>query len=79
MNLYLNGHTLVVGQMGPDFIIMDDQIEHPPADAEVSLSIDGDVRRWPIHLPEGISPARVRTRIAGRPRANKVEELREGM
>lgn len=57
--LHLDGRDLPIGQLGPDFIIMDDEDTHlPPTNAEISLSIDGNVERWPVYLPEGISPER---------------------
>jgi len=64
MNLYVNGHIFSIGQLGPDFLILDDPAENPPADAEIMFSIDGRVRRWRVLLPDGISPGEPRTRIA---------------
>jgi len=70
MELRINGHILSIGQLGPDFLILDDPIDCPPTAGEITVSIDGDLRRWPVHLPEGIEPAQLRTRFADRPALN---------
>ena len=64
MRLNVNGFVLPIGQLGPDFIILRDPTEHPPADAEIVMSIDGEESRWNVHLPEGNSPGKVRTKTA---------------
>lgn len=70
MELNVNGRIFDVGQLGPDFVILRDPVDHPPAAGEMMVSIDGRVKRWPVQLPEGVSPAKVRTRIADCPRVN---------
>ena len=64
MHLSVNGRIFSIGQLGPDFIILDDPADHLPAEAEITFSIDGRVRCWRVLLPEGISPGQGRTRIA---------------
>ena len=54
MTLLLNGHTIPIAQMGPDFLILDHPVDHPPCVADVILSVDGHESRWAIRLPEGI-------------------------
>jgi hypothetical protein len=54
MELRINGSVLPIGQLGPDFIILDEPIAHPPSEAEIAVSIDGRERRWKVQLPEGI-------------------------
>jgi hypothetical protein len=61
--LSVNGLVLPVAQLGPDFLILRKSTSHPPAQAEISMSVDGDEERWKIHLPEGIAPEKVKTRI----------------
>jgi hypothetical protein len=63
IQLNVNGFSLNVAQLGPDFLTVRDNVEHPPADAEIVMSIDGKVRRWNVHLPDGISTKRERTKI----------------
>ncbi len=64
MELCVSGHTLRIGQLGPDFLILDELANHPPGGAEIIMSVDGRVRRWPVELPDGVSMDRRRTRIA---------------
>jgi hypothetical protein len=64
MSLSVNGHVLPIAQLGPDFLILRNSVEHAPADAEVFLSIDGDESRWMVHLVNGIHPDRLKTAIA---------------
>jgi hypothetical protein len=64
MHLYVNGFALPIGQLGPGFIILRNAPDHPPTDAEIVMSIDGEERRWNVQLPEGISAGKVRTKTA---------------
>lgn len=57
MRLLLNGTSIPVVQMGPDFLILQSATEHPPGDATLELCVDASERRWPVRLPQGISPA----------------------
>jgi hypothetical protein len=64
MQLNLNGHILSIGQLGPDFIMLDDPVDHPPADAEIRIAIDGREKRWRVHLIDGIAAGTRKTRTA---------------
>jgi hypothetical protein len=64
MHLVLDGKTISIGQMGPDFLILDSPIDHPPANAVLFFSIDGNESQREIHLPEGISAKSPRVPIA---------------
>jgi len=64
MELSVNGNVLSIGQLGPDFLILENPKDHPPADAEVAVWIDGRERRWHVHLPNGIDGETARTKIA---------------
>ena len=55
MRLLLNGGSIPVVQMGPDFLILESATEHPPSDATLELRIDASERRWKVRLPHGIS------------------------
>ncbi len=67
MSLAVNGHILPISHLGPDYLILRNPVEHAPADAEISLSIDGNQRQWMVHLPNGIHPDRLRTVIVPKP------------
>jgi len=64
MELHLNGRILPIAQLGPDFLVLTNPVDHPPAEAEIAMSIDGQESRWPVRLTDGLSAARQRTRIA---------------
>jgi hypothetical protein len=64
MLLHLDGRTLAIAQLGPDFLILKDQIEHPPAEAEIAVSIDGHERCWRVRLDEGIQAKRLKTPVS---------------
>ena len=54
MRLLVNGSSIAVAQMGPDFLLVDAPINHPPGNASLVLQVDQSERRWDVHLPEGI-------------------------
>ena len=62
--LSLHDRQLRIGHLGPNYLILDDPINAPPSDAQISLSVDGVTTRWSIHLPEGLSAADPRAPIA---------------
>jgi hypothetical protein len=64
MHLTVNGQRLRIGQLAPDFIILDDVVDHPPGPGEITMSIDGEAESWPIMLPDGISVEKSKTRTA---------------
>jgi hypothetical protein len=53
MRLLLNGASIPLAQLGPDFVLLDAPMDHGPCDATIVLSIDGQERRWTVRLPEG--------------------------
>jgi len=61
MRLLINGVSLSIGQMGPDFLLLDESIDHPPAEATIVFRVDANERRWRVKLPDGLSakPERV--------------------
>ena len=64
MRLLINGDSLAVAQMGPDFLLVDDPINHPPGIASMVLQVDQSERRWNVRLPNGISTESNRIAIA---------------
>lgn len=55
MRLLVNGSSIPIRQMGPDFLLIDSTVEHAPADASIILQVDQNERRWNVRLPQGIS------------------------
>ncbi len=67
MQLLLNGTSISIAQLGPDFVILDAVVEQqPPADAEILLRVDESERRLTVFLPEGIGRERKKVRITER-------------
>ena len=64
MRLLVNGSSLSIAQMGPDFLLVDSPIDHPPGNASVVMQVDQSESRWPVNLPEGISTASKKVLIA---------------
>ena len=63
MQLSVNGHIFRIGQLGPDFLILDDPADHPPAEGEITMSIDGEESRWRVRLPDGVATTNTLTKI----------------
>ncbi len=62
MELRLNGQSVAICQMGPDFVVLEQPFEHPPVDAELFVQIDESQDIWSVRLVEGISPTRRKTK-----------------
>jgi hypothetical protein len=69
IHLRVNGYVLPIAQLGPEFLILRTPIDHPPCDAEITLSVDGDESRWSVYLPNGIQAGQRKTAIS-RPEGN---------
>ncbi len=64
IHLHINGCVLPVAQLGPDFLVLRNPVDHPPGDAQIFMSIDGQEKRWPVHLTDGIDAKKRKTRIS---------------
>jgi hypothetical protein len=64
MQLRVNGHVLPVAQMGLNFLVLKDPIDHPPALAELSISIDGKEDRLEVCLHNGIDAKQRTTNLS---------------
>lgn len=63
MRLLVNGGSIPVLQMGPDFLLVEEPFDHPPGNASVVLRVDESERSWGVHLPNGISSSSKRVAI----------------
>ena len=63
IELFVNGSVVPVAQLGPDFVILERAIEHPPCDAELLLRVDANEERWSVRLPDGLTSASREARI----------------
>ena len=64
MRLILNGLSVRITHMGPDFLFVESPPEHPPSQATIALSVDGSESQWQVSLPHGISANSKRVTIA---------------
>jgi len=64
MQLLVNGSSLPIAQMGPDFLLIDKPIDQPPCEATIVFSVDDSERRWRVRLPDGLAAGRERVAIA---------------
>ena len=64
MRLIVDGASISVTHMGPDFLFIESPIDHPPTEASVVLQVDQNERRWNVRLPDGISARSKRVVIA---------------
>ena len=63
MDLVFGGMTLSISQLGPDFLMLRDQVAMPPGAGEIHLQVGASKRHWPVRLPEGIDIAKRKTAI----------------
>jgi len=64
MRLIINGVSLGITQMGPDFLFLESAADHSPGNATIVLEVDDSERRWDVRLPDGISAGSNRVAIA---------------
>jgi hypothetical protein len=65
MQLLVDGVSLPILQMGPDFLLLGKSVDHAAGEATVVFSVEGsDERRWQVLLPEGLAVASRRVSIA---------------
>jgi hypothetical protein len=64
MELHVSGSVLPISHLGRDYLILAQPVDHPPAQAEIVMSIDDSHSRWPVQLPAGLSTTSWRTQIA---------------
>ena len=64
MRLIVNGASISIAQMGPDFLFVESAADHPPGEATIVLQVDDSERRWKVSLPDGISKASRRVALA---------------
>jgi len=55
MRLMINGSSVSITHMGPDFLLIEAGDDHPPGEATIVLQVDDTERRWQVNLPDGIS------------------------
>jgi len=80
IRLTVDGRDFNVSHLGPEFVMLRNAIDLPPAEGEIEMSIDGKIERWRVALPDGIAPEVRKTRIVAvrerQKRANDSGETR---
>jgi hypothetical protein len=56
--LLIDGHELQISQVGPDMLILRDQLDTKTTNATLVITVDGNERRQEIVLPQGLSVGR---------------------
>ena len=64
MQLLVNGRSISITHMGPDYILVESPIDHPPGEASIVLKVDESESRWKVRLPDGVSKASNRVALA---------------
>jgi len=64
IHLHVNGYVLPVAQLGPEFVVLRTPVNHPPCDAEIAMSIDGNESRWAVRLQNGIQVGQRKTALS---------------
>jgi len=64
MHLLVNGQVLAIAQLGRNFLVLETSTEHPPTQAEILVTVDGNEKRWTVRLPNGIGPGQKRVLLA---------------
>ncbi|HVS40180.1 MAG TPA: hypothetical protein VMS17_31770 [Gemmataceae bacterium] len=76
IHLHVNGYALAVSQLGPQFLVLRNPVDHPPCDAEIAMSIDGQESRWAVHLPNGVQVGRRKIAVS-HPAGGQATPLRQ--
>ena len=54
MSLLINGDSISITQMGPDFLLIEPATPHPPCEGLIRMQVDESHSEWRVRLPEGI-------------------------
>ena len=64
MRLFINGASISITHMGPDFLLVESPKDFPPGEASIFLKVDDSESQWKVRLPEGISKHSNRVALA---------------
>lgn len=64
MRLVINGGSIGITHMGPDFLLVESPSDYPPCEASILMRVDDSESRWTVRLPEGISKSSNRVALA---------------
>jgi hypothetical protein len=66
MQLIINGESISITHMGPDFLLVESPTEQPPGEATIVLQVDQSERRWTVRLPDGLQLGQKRVQISNK-------------
>lgn len=66
MQLNVDGASLPIAQLGPDFLILAESMEGALQHGEIVLRVDSAEERWKVDLPHGLAAAGQRMPIVNR-------------
>jgi hypothetical protein len=55
MRLIVNGQSIRITHMGPDFLLVDCSSDYPAGEATIMMWVDESESQWRVKLPQGIS------------------------
>src|SRR5262245_28083011 len=61
----VDGTSFRFSQMGPDFLLVESAIDHPPCQAVIELQVDDSRRSWGVRLPFGMTAGESRVVLSG--------------
>jgi hypothetical protein len=64
MRLIVNGESIRITHMGPDFLLVDCNNNYPPGEATIMMRVDQSESQWVVKLPDGISKDSKRVALA---------------
>lgn len=63
MHLELNGVIYPVAQMGPDFLILKQDLSVQACTGEVVIEVDGSIQSFPVEFPNGVKAVNKRIQL----------------
>ena len=63
ITLQVDDREVPVAQLGPDFLILREQVRFRPTSGTVRVLVDGNGEEFDVVLPNGVDPEVSRTRI----------------
>ena len=64
MRLIVNGASIPITHMGPDFLFVESASDYPPGEAMIFMQVDRSASQWKVKLPEGVSKGSTRVALA---------------
>jgi hypothetical protein len=64
MRLIVEGKSLRITHMGPDFVLVESPTDQAPGEASIMLRVNDSESQWKVKVPEGISKGSKRVALA---------------